>query len=278
MIKKLTFISAIVFMLAFSVLPALASLDLNVAWNDNQAEVENQVSAQANTGTNYADGSYGGSGGSGGDINNGRVRDYKGPVVFSDNLDAQSFDNFNEGGSDGDVRDSSTGSGGAGGNGAAGGTVYTGAADASAGVDNTVNSNLTEIEACPCDTGTCDQVIEDGDGETQVVPVEDHFLGLFPLRANVVVNRNSGALANGVDAQANTGDNIADGSYGGRGGRGGDISNSGEDVDTATTGDGGAAGNGGDGGLVTTDTSTSQAGAVNLVNSNVTRITRTQQQ
>ncbi len=208
--------------------------EVNMIFNWNEAEVQNEVSAQANTGGNYAGGSYGGSGGSGGDIRN---RD------------------------DGEVRDSTTGSGGTGGNSAIGGTIYTGDASSSAFVDNTVNSNLTEIQGCPCPSSTDEgSVCSDCSSN--------------PLHLNVVANHNDARVASRVLSQADTGNNAADGSYAGKGGSGGDISNGGEDVDTAATGDGGDGGTGGPGGYVSTGRSVSRSGAVNVINTNVTRLLR----
>jgi len=204
--------------------PAFASDDLesdDTVMNDNEALVCNEVVAEANTGENFADGSYGGEGGNGGDI---------------DNDDGD------------DVDDSSTGNGGNGGSGDVGGTIYTGNANANAGVINDVNSNDTEINRC----GECDT--EDGD--------------------TVVMNRNRAMVGNGVGAMANTGENFADGSYGGEGGNGGDIDNDDGDVDNSTTGDGGTGGPGGPGALIQTGHANSNAGAINVINRNLTRILR----
>jgi len=188
--------------------------------NDNEATVYNEVVALANTGGNGAGGSEGGNGGRGGDIRN--------------NGD--------------DVDDSSTGNGGNGGSGDVGGTIYTGNANANAGVINDVNSNDTEINRCACN-GT-----EDGDV--------------------VVMNRNRAMVGNGVYAGANTGENGADGSSGGEGGNGGDIDNNGDDVDDSTTGSGGTGGSGSLGALIQTGHANSNAGVINVVNRNVTRILR----
>ena len=148
-----------------------------------------------------------------------------------------------------DVDDSTTGNGGNGGSGDVGGTIYTGNANANAGAINDVNSNDTEINRC----GECD--VEDGDV--------------------VVVNTNRAMVRNGVGAMANTGENGADGSYGGEGGNGGDIDNNdGDDVDDSTTGDGGTGGPGGPGALIQTGHANANAGVINVVNRNLTRILR----
>lgn len=91
---------------------------------------------------------------------------------------------------------------------------------------------------------------------------------------DIVINMNDGHVHSGVIAIADTGGNSADGSYAGDGGRGGDIRNDGDDVDDSTTGRGGAGGDSGPGGYIETGDATAEAGAMILVNSNVTRINR----
>ncbi|MEK7555720.1 MAG: hypothetical protein AAB523_00360 [Patescibacteria group bacterium] len=148
-----------------------------------------------------------------------------------------------------DVDDSTTGNGGNGGSGDVGGTIYTGNANANALALNDINSNDTEINRC----GECGGA-EDGDV--------------------VVVNINRAMVRNGVGAMANTGENGADGSYGGEGGNGGDIDNNGDDVDDSATGDGGTGGPGGPGALIQTGHANANAGVINVVNRNLTRILR----
>jgi len=152
-----------------------------------------------------------------------------------------------------DVEDSTTGNGGAGGDAdgpLSGGLVDTGDAGATAGVVNVVNTNRTTVDLCGCD--------EDDDG------------GDVDVR-----NRNRAFVGNHVDADANSGDNNASGAEGGSGGGGGDIDNDdGDDVDDSDTGNGGAGGDGGEGGTVFTGVAVSEAGAVNVVNKNRTRIRR----
>ncbi len=156
----------------------------------------------------------------------------------------------------GDVEGSTTGSGGNGGSGDIGGTVYTGDATAEAGVMNVVNTNRTIVNRCACaDEDECE------------------------CGPDIVYNRNRAIVLNGVYAQADTGENGAGGSEGGDGGDGGKIVNvDGEcgegDVEDSTTGAGGAGGDGGPGGLVSTGVAVSSAGAINVVNRNVTRIRR----
>ena len=156
----------------------------------------------------------------------------------------------------GDVDDSDTGNGGNGGDASDGGMVVTGNATADAGVLNVVNTNRTVINRCAC-------VDED---ECECGP-------------DIVVNRNRAIVLNGVYADADTGDNGAGGSEGGEGGEGGTIVNvDGEcgngDVEDSTTGNGGTGGTGGIGGYVESGHANSSAGAMNVVNRNVTRIRR----
>jgi len=73
---------------------------------------------------------------------------------------------------------------------------------------------------------------------------------------------------------ANTGGNLADGSFGGAGGAGGDIANGGgeQDVEEATTGDGGNGGGAGLGGFVQSGDALAESSVANTVNSTVIRI------
>jgi len=209
----------------------------DIVINDNEATVMNRVSSHANTGGNYASGSYGGDGGDAGNIHGG------------------------------DVNQSTTGNGGDGGDASTGGTIFTGNAYATTSFNNEVNSNTTIIDRCACDNdGCCDG---------------GH---------DVVYNRNRAIVVNDVSSYANTGDNMADGSYAGRGGDGGSINpyegpvirilDDGEEynddgrVDESITGEGGAGGNGGEGGFVQTGESRSNTVFVNVVNRNLTRILR----
>lgn len=158
-----------------------------------------------------------------------------------------------------DVINSSTGRGGNGGDAGvnSGGVVQTGNAGATAGVVNVVNTNDTTIDNCGCEPEE-----ENGDGH----------------EFTMVKNRNRAIVLNGVSAGANTGDNKAKGADGGEGGDGGDIKNKdGEedgDVINSHTGAGGNGGASGEGGLVFTGHAGSTAGAINIVNRNVTRIRR----
>jgi hypothetical protein len=89
-----------------------------------------------------------------------------------------------------------------------------------------------------------------------------------------VENENYAEVVNETGAEANTGLNLAGGSYGGNGGNGGNISNYGEDgeVEDSTTGNGGMGGNGDVGGTINTGPATATSGTVNEVNVNETEI------
>ena len=85
----------------------------------NSAFLMNSIRTKADTGDNYADGSYAGSGGNGGDI---------------ENEGGDGDDNADQ-----EVDDATTGSGGNGGTSSDGGSVLTGAADARSELTNIVN-------------------------------------------------------------------------------------------------------------------------------------------
>ncbi len=97
----------------------------SIVRNNNSAFVMNRVSANSNTGGNYAGGSYAGNGGDGGAI------------------------------SGEEVDESSTGNGGNGGDSGIGGTVITGNAYSNVNAYNEVNSNRTLINRCACESDNC---------------------------------------------------------------------------------------------------------------------------
>jgi len=160
-----------------------------------------------------------------------------------------------EGGNGGDSGDAmaggffssaETGDGGNGGDGGDGGIIVTGDATAGAVVVNAVNTNRTHIRSgCSgCDGGDI-----------------------------TVRNRNRRTIVtNNVEVEAETGDNDADGDEGGNGGDSGDATNF--CGGNATTGDGGDGGDGGWGGEIRTGDADAGAAVINVVNRNVTRISR----
>ena len=238
---------AIVFMFAFTVAPALAG-DMTMVMNENEGEAINMVGADSNSGGNLAGGSMGGDGGEGGDMEN-------------------------EGG---DIRRSHTGAGGNGGSSSDGGIVTSGEAGAEAAGLNLVNTNYTEVDDCACE----DEEEENG------AAVDSQLNGPEPgpemCCGDIVIVRNSNRHLgeNMVGARANSGDNMAMGSYAGDGGEGGEMENesenecNGQDIEGSSTGAGGTGGNSGFGGDVMTGPSHSRALGVNVLGTNITRIRR----
>lgn len=152
-------------------------------------------------------------------------------------------------GNDGNATSGNAGNGGNGGNGGAGGLVVTGEARADAGAINSANSNSTRVRV---DGGLNSSSL----GATQV---------------------NGGAIDQDTNALASSGVNAADGSTGGNGDNGGNSGNVTKSGNTgnATSGSGGAGGHGGaggEGGTVMTGASRSNAGAVNVLNTNFIRV------
>ncbi|MCK5061430.1 hypothetical protein KAR28_02680 [Candidatus Parcubacteria bacterium] len=243
MFKKLTMVVAIVFMFAFTLTPALAG-DMTMVMNDNEGAAANLVGAEANTGGNYAGGSYAGDGGDGGDMKNSGT----------------------------DIEDSSTGAGGNGGSSGEGGAVITGDADAKAAGVNLVNTNYTEVDDCACE----DEEEENGAVDSQLDgPGPGPGPGMCCGDKVIVRNHNRHLGENMVGARANTGENMADGSEAGYGGEGGEMKNKdGEDIERSHTGAGGTGGNSGVGGYVETGRSDSRALGVNILGTNITRIRR----
>lgn len=91
-------------------------------------------------------------------------------------------------------------------------------------------------------------------------------------------NSNVGSISSNTNAQAVTGNNVAQGSQGGSGAAGGNSGTSNNNTSgngDASTGNGGNGGSGGGaaaGGLVDTGDASADAGAVNMLNSNETRV------
>ena len=92
--------------------------------------------------------------------------------------------------------------------------------------------------------------------------------------SDTIYNRNSAVVNNMIMTRANTGLNMADGSYAGDGGSGGAIVNSSGDVEQSGTGAGWTGGNAGVGGTIATGNATATSDVTNLVNSNLTDINR----
>lgn len=206
------------------------------------AVVLNDTQTTANTGGNYADGSYAGSGGNGGDIENN--------------------------GGEQDVEGATTGTGGNGGNGALGGAVQTGNALAESNITNTVNSNIVRVGDCGCD-----QAI----GKVRIRTHSFAFVGNRMMTAantgdNEALGSYAGEGGNGGDIE-NGGDGYDFGPFIVENQFNGDDDDEGEqEVDDSTTGNGGTGGNASDGGSVLTGAATSRATLVNTINSNTIRV------
>lgn len=281
-IKNLLAFSVVAFMLAFTVAPAMAMEhqtdhqgspgDDDMVYNLNEAVVVNDIITKANTGMNFADGSYGGDGGDAGDIrlNSHDIYPNGGALV----LDAQveGFDcDYVDGDTDNEVEESSTGHGGAGGNAGTGGTVITGNATAISTVSNDINNNDTEVDRCACDE---DEALDEDSIKELAENAPFYFWADDDVR---IKNRNRVELVNTLYTKANSGMNDTMGSYGGYGGEGGEIAlleGDENDVDESHTGSGGLGGNSGEGGLIQSGEAYSDSAVMNTLNRNLTRIRR----
>ncbi len=148
----------------------------------------------------------------------------------------------------GNNKGADAGNGGNGGNAGAGGLVNTGDANADAGSMNKLNDN--------------DVSVSNKGGMN---------LSLLGVGAT-----NAGVIVDVTGADANSGDNNARGSRGGRGGHGGDVEASGFQAagnnEWADAGHGGSGGAGATGGEVYTGEANSNAGSINVMNTNVVRV------
>lgn len=219
--------------------------------NTNTATVSNTMTVKANTGKNDTNGGDGEEGGNGGDV--------------------EGVNKWGQGGN-----------GGNGGNGGHGGLILTGDATAYGTISNDVNYNKTKIQGCGCDEES-----------------ESPWARFFNFggknggdKETKVKNENTATVSNSMDVKANTGKNVSDGGDGEEGGNGGDVEGDKQGgykndafsrffswmnkggTSSGQGGDGGAGGNGGHGGIVTTGEAYSDGLIMNVVNRNVTRITR----
>jgi len=108
--------------------------------------------------------------------------------------------------------------------------------------------------------------------ETCPEPEEPHS-GMGPQSHAHISLHSNAMVMNETQTTANTGNNLADGSYAGAGGDGGGIENAGgeQDVEGSATGNGGTGGNAGLGGAVQTGDATAVSTIANTINSNVVR-------
>lgn len=167
--------------------------------NRNSATVINVIEVNANTGGNFADGSYGGTGGDGGDIESGK----------------------------GEIVDSSTRNGGDGGNSSVGGTVITGNAQAEVGVFNLVNTNRTIIDR----SGGGGDIIIGNDNSAKLI----NEIGVEANTGNNFVDGSYGG-SGGDGGDISLGDN---GEHGHKHDRGIEDVNTGHGGDGGTSGAGG---------------------------------------
>ena len=243
---------------------------------NNSGSIDSDTTAKADTGDNTAQGSYGGDAGKGGKGGSGG--------------DAEAGKNGKDCGCDpsvGNATGGNGGNGGAGGNGGdagPGGLVDTGNATANAGSLNTLNSTEIDVQAADCG---CNSDPHHSSGWGRRGHTET-------INAVTVAVTNGGSIDSDTKAKVETGDNTADGSYGGDGAKGGK-GGSGGDAEThggalnwdgnpvggdAYGGSGGNGGVGGDGGrgdvggTIRTGAGESNSGSINLMNSTIVRVTR----
>jgi hypothetical protein len=213
-----------------------SSIRIEVA---NRGTIDNETSADASTGGNWAGGSRGGRGGDGGDI------------------EVDGNGDFNNGGA-------STGDGGDGGDAAPGGLVNSGNATSNAVSENDANGTEFEFDA-------------GGDmNSSEVVAVinnrlndDDDACGGCRTDVNNIDNE--------TRARARTGGNDADGSEGGDGDDAGDVEVDGNgDFNNggASTGSGGDGGDGDIGGTINSGNAEANSAAINLLNRVMVRILR----
>lgn len=200
----------------------------------------NETETAANTGGNMADGSYGGSAGSGGDIEN-----YSGSQ---------------------DIEDATTGNGGSGGNAGLGGAVQTGDATAVTSVTNQANTNIVRLDGCACDN------------TYSRVRVRTHDFAFLMNRTGTAANTGDNAALGSYAGSGGDGGEVENGSSMNPhilslNHNNNNNSNDGEqELDNVTTGTGGNGGTGDAGGSVLTGAATARATIVNLTNSNRIRI------
>lgn len=209
--------------------------DSRTVTNTNNATVENDVRVTASTGSNDARGGDGARGGWGGDASRGTA-----------------------------------GTGGAGGHGGHGGGILTEAAAAVGTVQNDINSNVTNVRGCGC--------------EEQSYSIISNLFGGTD-RETRIHNTNNATVENELEVDAETGLNEVDGGDADKGGNGGDANKSGSSNWLLTLlgignnsnnvgGHGAAGGNGGNGGSILSGAAVADGLVVNIVNRNVTRVTR----
>ncbi len=241
MTKSITLKYTIAVLAAFVVVLAYAGI-ADAAVNSSNIRVEvknngtinNTTSAKAHTGENYAEGSFGGDGGTGGDVTASGVGDY------------------NNGGAE-------AGNGGNGGGAGPGGLVNTGDATADAGTENSLNGTDVEIDLT--------NAMSTGEDMNSTYIGVDVKNGTKDCECTSEIN-------NTTRARARTGENYAEGSFGGDGDDGGDVTAGSGDYNNggAEAGNGGHGGTSDLGGEVKTGKAVSEAGTINLLNTTLIKV------
>lgn len=236
-INKTAAIAAAVTMVFGSLLVAApAFADVNSSYIkieiSNNGTITNTTSAKASTGGNWAGGSEGGNGGSGGDVEAGKG------------------DNNNGGATAGD--------GGNGGDASAGGLVETGDANADAGSVNELNTNDVSVKTgYHSDMNSSKLKIELDNGcGCGSSSINNTTRAKARTGGNNAEGSEGGKGGRGGDVEAN----------------GGWFSSSDYNNGGATAGEGGNGGEGGLGGEVVTGEATSNSGAINVLNTNLVRV------
>lgn len=161
----------------------------------NSATITNNVNSRANTGGNWAGGSYGGDAGSGGDI---------------------------EAGKNGDVDGAGTGAGGNGGGSSDGGQITTGPALTETLVVNAANSNNTRVsDDCGCEDNRGDREVNVRVRSNNNATVTNNVDSRANTGRNNAEGSHAGDGGHGGDIEAGHWDGDVDDSGTGRGGNGG---------------------------------------------------------
>lgn len=163
----------------------------------NSGSIENYTKASSNTGENWAGGSKGGRGGSGGDVG------------------VDGSGEFNNGAAE-------AGNGGHGGNASAGGLVHTGDAMADAGTMNSLNTNDVQIDLYGEDMNSSKLKVELENGEEcGCNTIANETRARARTGDNDAEGSKGGKGGYGGDVEASSGDNNNGGAVAGHGGHGG---------------------------------------------------------
>lgn len=188
---------AMVFAFATPAFAAMNSSKISIEI-DNSGSIVNSTSAKAQTGGNWAGGSKGGRGGSGGDV------------------EVDGSGDYNNGGA-------TAGDGGNGGNGALGGSVFTGDANADAGSANTLNYTDVDVDLYGEDMNSSKVKLDVDNGGCECD--DSSIVDTTRARARTGDNNADGSKGGkggyGGDVEAGSGDENNGGATAGEGGNGG---------------------------------------------------------